>query len=278
MQKHALNKHFFEHPLATVCYYSFGKGEQVMLCFHGLGMHGKQFYCLSDELGEEFTFYGFDLFFHQDTELVDNSLETIRKGLPPEKFAKLVHDFCAALAIDKFSVIAYSMGTLYAATIIDHLATRVQQAFLIAPSFLRIKPIVTFLSANTIGNFLFRKLALSKNGLLNLLRLMRTTRILDYNSTEILWREIATPELRFKMYANITYLNLLQVNKRQLAQKTNTHDIPLYFIFGKNDKTVRPTLTKYVNRYFPRAKVLVLEQNHDLVNTGLTRKILFCTP
>lgn len=271
-----MTKYFFSHSLAKVCYYKFGNGGNTVLCFHGLGMHGKQFSCLANELGTEFTFYGFDLFFHEETELADNSLDNIKYGLTPETFTTFIKDFCKENGIGKFSVMAYSMGTFYGAILLDRLPQHIERTFFIAPSFLKVKPILKFLANNKLGNLLFEKLALSENGLYNLVQFIKTIRVLDSKSAEILWKEIATPTLRFNMYAKITYLRRLEVDVASLAKKTNEFNIPLYFIFGKDDRTVNAGLSSKVFRYFSTAKVHIANQGHDLVNAQLTKEMLFC--
>ncbi|MNK15539.1 2-succinyl-6-hydroxy-2,4-cyclohexadiene-1-carboxylate synthase [compost metagenome] len=271
-----MTKHFYAHALAKVCYYKFGSGAHTVLCFHGLGMHGKQFHCLADELGSEFTFYGFDLFFHKDTELADNSLENIKYGLQPELLATFIKDFCDEHAIEKFSIMSYSMGTFYGAVLLDQLPQYIERAFFIAPSFLKVKPILSFLSSNKLGNLLFEKLALSENGLHNLVQFIKTIKVLDGKSAAILWKEVATPQLRFNMYANLTYLRHLKINVNSLSKKSNSLNVPLYFIFGKDDKTISSSLSAKVIKNFTSAKVSILDQGHDLIHKGLTREMLFC--
>ena len=62
-----MTQHYFENDLVNLHYYKFGSGPKAMLCFHGYGMHGKQFKLLESSLGHAYTFYGFDLFFHKET-------------------------------------------------------------------------------------------------------------------------------------------------------------------------------------------------------------------
>ena len=62
-----MTEHYFENSLVNLHYYKFGNGEKKMLCFHGYGMHGKQFKIFEQPLGSKYTFYGFDLFFHKQT-------------------------------------------------------------------------------------------------------------------------------------------------------------------------------------------------------------------
>ncbi|RYF97694.1 MAG: hypothetical protein EOO07_39255 [Chitinophagaceae bacterium] len=52
------------------------------------------------------------------------------------------------------------MGTFYGAVLLDQLPQYIERAFFIAPSFLKVKPILSFLSGNKLGNLIFEKLAL----------------------------------------------------------------------------------------------------------------------
>src|ERR1700748_1489341 len=109
-----MTDHYFENELVNLHYYKYGSGPKVMLCFHGYGMHGKQFKLLEGSLGSTYTFYGFDLFFHKETKLKDQGLEKIKQGITKKALADLIREFCEALGINRFSVIGYSMGTHYA--------------------------------------------------------------------------------------------------------------------------------------------------------------------
>src|SRR6187402_794102 len=97
-----MTAHFFNHPLVKLHYYRFGNGPKTMLCFHGYGMHGKQFEVLKEQFGNEYTFYGFDLFFHKETKLQDQSLAHLKKGLSKNDFCEVINAFCKSKEIDRF--------------------------------------------------------------------------------------------------------------------------------------------------------------------------------
>src|SRR5580698_7754551 len=120
-----MTQHYFENELVNLHYYKFGNGPKIMLCFHGYGMHGKQFKLLESDLGSKYTFYGFDLFFHKETKLKDQSLPVIKKGISKKELANFIEDFCQHQSIERFSVISYSMGTHYATTVIEQLGVMV---------------------------------------------------------------------------------------------------------------------------------------------------------
>ncbi len=265
----AMTEHYFEHPLARVHYYRFGKGTQAMLCFHGYGMHGKQFGLLAPTLGEEYTFYGFDLFFHKDTRLRDESLGHLRQGITKEQLAGFVEDFCREQGISRFSVISYSMGTHYAAAIVERIPERIDRCIMLAPSCLRPGKLITFFSTTRPGNLLLKKLTLSDTALLRLLKLIRRLGVIDDKAYQILFNEIATPQLRFSFYACATYLKHLATDEKRFVEALNRFKIKSLFIFGRRDFTFPPRIG---DRLIPRlndAQKLVLDENHDLVNRHL---------
>src|SRR5690606_17272647 len=114
-------EYYFENELLTMRYYKFGKGNRNMLCFHGYGMHGKQFKVLEDTLGDRYTFYGFDLFFHKKTKLKDQTLKAVKQGISKAQLSNLFLDFCKHAGIHKFSIVAYSMGSHYATSLVEEI-------------------------------------------------------------------------------------------------------------------------------------------------------------
>ncbi len=271
-----MTDHFFKHPLVNLHYYRFGKGPKTMLCFHGLGMHGKQFTVLEKELGEEYTFFGFDLFFHKETVLNNNELMEIKKGITQKDLTSLFLDFCTHKQINRFSIMAYSMGTFYAAALMRFIPERIDESFLIAPSFLKPPRVLDFLANNKAANFFFEKLLLSENGLKILLKACLKMRIVDQSNYEILYREIATAQLRFDFYANVTYLKHMDVNYQVLADAVNKEHINCYFIFGERDKSIPAHTASKLLPKLKNAKKIILAEGHDLVTVRLTKKMLFC--
>jgi pimeloyl-ACP methyl ester carboxylesterase len=262
----ALTEHYFEHPLVYLHYYKFGSGSQPMLCFHGFGMHGKQFKGLEPRLGEKYTFYGFDLFFHKETKLKDNSLATAKRGLPKKDLAALVTDFCKHEQIDRFSIIGYSMGSHYATVIAEELPERVDEYIVAAPSCIKPGMLITFFSEHYTGNKIMEKLALSETALFKLLALLRKLSVIDDEGRNILIREVETAELRFNFYACFTYLRYFKTNPKRIFDALNNYPIRSIFIFGKRDKMFPPSIGNSFFAKFKKGQVIVLDKGHDMID------------
>ena len=242
-----------------------------MLCFHGFGMHGKQFLTLERTLGDRYTFWGFDLLFHKATKLKDQSLSNIKNGLTKKALAGFISEFCTAHEIERFSVIGYSMGTHYATTIVEELPDKINEYILAAPSSMKPGNIIRFFSRNKVGNKIIERISLSRNGLFNLLNLFRKTRIIDAEAYGILLKEIETHELRFNLYASLTYLRFLITDEAKLIQVLNNHPIRSIFVFGKKDKTYPLEIGQKLVSQVKNAEVINLDEGHEMINQGFAK-------
>jgi len=262
----SLTSHYFENDLVTLHYYKFGNGAQSMLCFHGYGMHGKQFRLLEPSLGNKYTFYGFDLFFHKETKLKDQSLAAVKNRITKKQFAGLVEEFCAHEHIDRFSVLGYSMGSHYATAVAEELGSRIDEYIVAAPSSLNPGLLIRFFSKSKLGNALLKKLVLSEKALINMLNFTKRLGLIDEVGRNILYKEIDTPELRFNFYACFIYLRLLETNEPQLIKSLTEQNIRSIFIFGKRDRMYPPTIGKAFFAKLKQAEIVILDEDHEMIN------------
>ena len=260
-----MTDHYFENDFISLHYYKYGNGPCNMLCFHGYGMHGKQFKILESTLGSKYTFYGFDLFFHKETKLRDQSLATVKKGISKQGLAELIAEFCRSGNIERFSVIGYSMGTHYATTIVEELAPMVDEYIVAAPSCLKPGTLITFFSKYKTGNRILEKLILDEKKLTGLLKALKRFKIIDNEAYKILYSEISTAELRFNFYACFVYLRFLETNQPRLLQMIEEQNIKSIFIFGKRDRAFPPGIGKAFIEKLKNAEVVILDEGHEMI-------------
>jgi pimeloyl-ACP methyl ester carboxylesterase len=268
-----MTSHFFENDLVKLHYYRFGNGAKTMLCFHGFGMHGKQFCCLSDSLGDKYTFIGLDLFFHKQTELKDSSLANVKSGITKVQLAQLIEELCTHLQIEQFSVMGYSMGTHYATAITEQLGHRIDEYIVAAPSSINPGRVVKFFSRNALGNTILQKLMLNDRAVFRLINALYFLRVLDEPSRNILRNEVATPKLRFAFYACFSYLRYLETHQANLINSLQKNEIKSIFIFGKRDKTYPLAIANQFFSQFRPSAVEVLDENHELITTSFVNKL-----
>jgi len=260
-----MTDHYFENDFIKLHYYRFGSGEQHMLCFHGFGMHGKQFISLEQELGSKYTFWGFDLFFHKGTKLKDESLATVKSGLRKEQLVNLIKSFCDAQCIDRFSVLGYSMGSHYATAVVEGLPGQIDEYIVAAPSSIEPGALIRFFGTNKLGNRMLEKLSFSEKAMLNLIKLVRKLRFIDDAGRDIIYKEIGTPKLRFALYASFTYLRFLETDEQRFLAAVEQHNIRTIFIFGKRDKMYLPKIGDVFLKKLARAEVVILDADHEMI-------------
>ena len=272
-----MTNHYFENDFIKLHYYKFGTGPNHMLCFHGFGMHGKQFICLEASLGHKYTFWGFDLFFHKGTKLADESLKTIKQGLQKQQLVELVKQVCHQENINRFSVISYSMGSHYATTVVEGMPHLINEYIVAAPSSIKPGPLIDFFSKNKAGNKIMEKLMLSKKALIGLLNLFTWFKFIDNTGRDILYKEVGTAELRFALYACFTYLRFLETDEPHLIRCLKQYNIRSIFIFGKRDKMYLPKIGDAFFTKCPQAEKVLLDANHEMINpefvSALTRML-----
>jgi len=268
-----MTQHYFENDLVNLHYYKFGSGPKAMLCFHGYGMHGKQFKLLEGSLGEQYTFYGFDLFFHKETKLKDQSLATIQQGISKKALIDLIEEFCKSEGIGRFSVIGYSMGSHYATVVTEAMAARIDEFIIAAPSSLNPGKLIAFFSKNKTGNKILQRFALHEKALIRMLKLFKRLRIINDQDYKILYSEIGTAELRFNFYACFVYLRFLETDEEKLLQALNEQNIKSIFIFGKRDKSFP---SRIGDRFIPKVKnaeVVLLDEGHEMIKKDFAARL-----
>ena len=268
-----MTSHFFAHELVNLHYYKFGNGAKNMLCFHGYGMHGKQFKALAPTLGSVYTFYGFDLFFHKQTKLNDQNLKAVKKGITKQNLAEVFLKFCHSEGIERFSVIGYSMGSHYATALAEELTAMIDEYIVAAPSSLDAGKLIPFFSKSKTGNKIIEKLALNKWGLPGLLKIFHGTRIFDDETYNILHNEIGTRELRFNLYACFTYLRLLETDELRLLRALQDNPIKSIFIFGSRDKSFPYKPDNAFLKQLSNAVIVVLDEGHDMIKSNFVTSL-----
>lgn len=268
-----MTDHFFENEFIKLHYYRFGSGPKNMLCFHGFGMHGKQFKILNDLLGHRYTFWGFDLPFHKETKLKDDSLAALRKGFTKTQLADIIFQFCEHEKIDKYSVIGYSMGSHYATVLVEEMPERIEEYIVAAPSSLHPGNIVRFFSRNKIGNKILESLILNEKATFSLLKLIHKLGFVDEEIKSILLAEVATPELRKALYGCFTALKGVETDQDKLIKNLVQHQIKSIFVFGLRDKNYLPKIgEEFFKKYKPN-QVVLLDRNHEMIDENFAKEL-----
>lgn len=249
------------HELA---YQKLGRGPAVLLAFHGFGQSSQAFTSLENSIGNQFTIFAIDLFFHGDSTYGRQQL------LSKLDWHRLLEAFLESHQVERFSLLGFSLGGRFALTTIEAFHDRVDQLFLIAPDGITRNIWNKLATGSRAGRVLFRYAlnhlplliylghALVRLGLLNR-SLMRFAEV-----------SLASPRQRGQAYQSWTQLRQLQPDLNKIAALLNEGSIRVRFFTGALDRIVPGhyilPLTKRLTHY--TVTVLPARHNHLIEQTG----------
>jgi len=261
----------FQTESSSLHYHEYGNGDQILLAFHGFGMRGTQFKVLEEAFEKKYTIISFDLFFHGETQLNDNSVQYIRKGLQSKLFSDHIDQFLTAKYPDiaKVSLLSYSIGTRMALCLIENLPQRIAATYLIAPDGIEPNKLLRMGGANYVVNRIFYKLVYSPKTVNFLLNSLLKLNYIDDAIHRILKAEFGTTATRLTCYNTITYYAQLDFNRKQIAEAINRHNINCHLYFGKKDKLFPSKIGERFSTLLNEPNIHVFDDGHELVNAHM---------
>lgn len=261
---------FFENNFARLHYYEYGTGSEILIAFHGFGMRGNQFSKLENALGDRYKIYSFDLFFHGETQLIDDTVNTIRKGLNAPEIAHAIDDFLTSIGKKdaSFSLLSYSIGAKLALAVLQTFPKRVNNAYFIAADGFETNPILKICSSKHINNWML-KLVYNPKILNYILNTLYKYKYVDDALHRILSFEFSTQPYRMISYKTITYYSRLKFSRQHLAQLINDNNIEAHFFFGKTDKLFPAGIAQRFGKLLNQPNIHIFNQGHELINDDL---------
>lgn len=253
---------YFYFGGAAVHYLKTGQGTKILLAFHGVGQDHTCYNTFTESLGDQYTFYVFDLFYHGKTAGINANQPNPQDRLSKVFWGDFMQAFCAENQIDKFSVAGFSMGGKFVLATTEALAGRIETLYLLAPDGIgesiwyrlatRFWPtqwlfkLIVFnpLFARQIGNVFLQLGWVNKS----------TLRFID--ST------LATPQQQMRVYLAWLVFSDLRFDMSHLGQLCNQNGIRVRLFLGRYDALVPEAsvyaLTTQLNDY----ELVMLKTGH----------------
>ncbi|GAB4048662.1 hypothetical protein GCM10028810_36020 [Spirosoma litoris] len=260
----------FEREGKVMAYQKFGTGPAVLLAFHGFGQSSLAFTPLEASLGNQFTIFAIDLFFHGKSQYTSDQL------LTKADWQGFIGAFLEEQHIDRFSLMGFSLGGRFVLATVEGFSDRLDQLFLLAPDGITRSPWYQVATGSSVGRRLFRYVLRHLSMLTAFGHTL--TRLGLLNRTVMRFAEISlgTPEQRALVYKSWTQFRLIQPNLTVIGQVLNEHKVHVHFFTGAFDRIVPGTyilpLTKRLLHY--ELTVLKTGHNHliELAGEGLKVK------
>lgn len=243
-----------------LAYRKLGYGPAVMLAFHGIGQDSTCFMPLTNTIGDQFTIYSFDLFFHGGTQLHKSSAHEF--VLTKTDWTQIISQFLEENGIDRFSVMGFSMGGKFALVTAEAFAGHIDQLLLLAPDGITTSPWYSMATASEPGRWLFRYFLhhiplLSRFG-----HAMTAIGMLDRSALRFAQSTLSTVEQRERVYLSWIGFRLLKVNLDTLANRLNHHPVRVRFFQGYFDRVLPVQFLNPLTKRLHAYELIMLKTGH----------------
>jgi len=241
-----------------------GHGPNVLLAFHGAGQTGSVCFApFGAHLGDFYTIYAFDLFYHgQSKGLYGREDFTEDDLLTKALWESFILDFLVKNSIVRFDVAGFSLGGRYALATAEAFPERLDHLFLMAPDGVTEHPLYTLATRFAPARWVFRQLVRNPKPLFAVTELAARLKIIPKNLVYFVRYMLGTPAERQRLYRTWVSLRELSFSIPSLYESLEESGVKVRLFVGKYDTVFPPQRLKTLSKLLPPERFVVLESSH----------------
>ncbi|TGE14334.1 alpha/beta fold hydrolase [Hymenobacter elongatus] len=236
---------------------AYGTGPRAVLAFHGYGQAESHWRGMAAVLGPDVTLYAFDLFYHGSSKLAkaDAPLHKARLGA-------LLTQFLAEQRIERFGLLAFSMGAKFALTAVEQFPERVEKVWLIAPDGIRTQFWYSLATYPPWMRGVLGRAVLRPQRLLRFIDVLAQRRLVDSGLVRFAQWQLDSREKRLRVYRSWVGFRHLIFDPKRLAAALNRHPTPVTFFLGKYDRVIPHAGLREFSASLHNSHTVLLEAGH----------------
>lgn len=227
---------FLSFQSSRIHYLLGGKGDKLLLCFHGYGESAESFAFLEEAVGQEFTILSIDLPFHGKTEW--------KEGLffDPAVLVSLIEQMAAGQpgGDKRWWLMGYSMGGRVALHLLEKMPEKVEKLVLLAPDGLKVNGWYWLVTQTTPGNLIFRWTMRRPKWFFTVLRLGNALKLVNRSVYKFTTHYIGHPSIRKELYARWTTMRGFKPDIPMIQTLIRERHIPVRLLYGQHDRIILP--------------------------------------
>jgi pimeloyl-ACP methyl ester carboxylesterase len=252
----------FKYEDMVITYYKIGSGPDPMLAFHGFGQNASVFSIWEQELGNDFTIYSLNLFFHGSLwPYGDMPLEC-------DQLEEIMLRFLADNRIDRFSISAYSIGAKFALIIAHRFFTKINRVLLLAPDGLKLNCWYRVATGTSFTRAVFRYFVDHGNTFMGITNLAGKLGIVNSSTIRFVNSQMANAEKRNRVFFTWIVFRKIYVNPGLVAAKLNEKKIQVFFFIGEKDRIITLNRVKATIKLFNNSELILLPVDHHHLISG----------
>ena len=243
--------------LNALHYHKLGCGPKTLLAFHGIAQDGLScFKPFEAILGELYTIYAFDLFFH------GNSVNASQTVITKDIWKDIVFDFLSTNSIHQCDVAGFSMGGRFALATLEAFPDQIENVFLIAPDGVSEHPLYSFATRFAPARGIFKWSMRHPDLFFNVADLLKKTGLIHGSLHRFVMQVLNTPEKRATIYNAWVNFRELRFDIPHLNRLALQKNIRIYLIVGQFDKLLKPDKVQKLTTLLPESQYVILKSGH----------------
>ncbi|TLV00120.1 alpha/beta fold hydrolase [Dyadobacter luticola] len=239
-------------------YHKLGSGTNILLAFHGIEQDGLScFKPFEETLGQHYTIYAFDLFFHGQHKSADIELVT------KISWKEQIQRFLVQNNIQHFDIAGFSLGGRFALATLESFPELVENVFLIAPDGVSEHPLYNLATRFKVTRRLFRWTMEKPAAFFAVVNVMKSLKLLNSSLVRFTEQVLNTPEKRQIIYRSWTAFSPLRFDIPQLYEVSIQNHIHIFLITGKYDKLLKPASVEKLAKLLPADQHIQLKTGHS---------------
>ena len=250
---------FLKHPLGAQLHYrKFGHGERILLAFHGFGQDHSYYQIMAELLGQKFTVFSFDLFYHGRSFWHHNETP-----LTKNFWKELMGQFLTDQKIEHFSLAGFSMGGKFVLGTLEAFPHSVEEVLFIAPDGIKTSMWYSLATYPGALQNLFRSFIVRPQGFVRLVEWMHRLKVVDKGILKFARTQMRTTKQRRRVFYSWTVFKPLQFDMKHIAGLINQHHIGVKMYLGKHDKIMtEQNMRKLLDR-LEDYELHILDKGHN---------------
>lgn len=254
---------------SSLFYVKVGHGSKNLLLFHGFGQSNHVFHEFAHILGDTYTCYLFDLYFHGKSEWTEDTPVTL------DAWHSALKDFIDHHHIINFSVLGYSLGAKFAFATLKIFPTITSELFLLAPDGIKTSFWYSLATYPVVFRKFFKSMIDHPQRFFKLSNVLLKIGILDKGVVRFAEHQMDTEEKRLRVYKSWVLFRLLAFDMRDIARMINNHHISTTVIVGKYDKVIKAENMRYLLKHVHLYDLDVVDAGHNhLITEAVAQLVL----
>ncbi|NDK55189.1 alpha/beta fold hydrolase [Pontibacter fetidus] len=235
-----------------------GSGGKVLLAFHGYGQSSLYYHPMEHALGRDYTIYAFDLFFHGGSRLHKDDMP-----LTKEFMKRMISQLLEKYNIEQFSVMGFSMGGKFALALVEQMADRMEELYLIAPDGIKTSFWYNIATYPGWMQQLFKRTVVKPEPFFKFLKVLHKYKLAHKSLIRFAHFQMDSTAKRLRVYRSWIGFRDLNFDIRQIVQLLNNHKIPVTMFLGEYDEIISPRRVRVFMDALDKGELVILKTGHS---------------